>query len=204
MQTIELDEFDMRLLGALQTDGRLTNQELADKVGLSASQCSRRRARLEESGIIRGYHADLSPEALGLGVLVFVHVTLSAHSPDNSKRFRDLVACSDDIQEAYSLTGETDYLLKMVLPDLKSLAATVNERLLAHDTVALLGGARPAQGNGTAAAEANTLGSVFRRSGHRLAVRNATNRKPQRPRIARRCARIRCSIARALPLSPPR
>jgi DNA-binding Lrp family transcriptional regulator len=136
MQTIELDEFDMRLLGALQTDGRLTNQELADKVGLSASQCSRRRARLEESGIIRGYHADLSPEALGLGVLVFVHVTLSAHSPDNSKRFRDLVACSDDIQEAYSLTGETDYLLKMVLPDLKSLAATVNERLLAHDTVA--------------------------------------------------------------------
>lgn len=136
MQTIELDEFDMRLLGALQVDGRLTNQELSDKVGLSASQCSRRRARLEESGIIRGYHADLSPEALGLGVLVFVHVTLSAHSPDNSKRFRDLVARSDDIQEAYSLTGETDYLLKMVLPDLKSLAATVNERLLAHDTVA--------------------------------------------------------------------
>src|SRR5215475_12726780 len=120
MQTIELDEFDLRLLGALQADGRLTNQELADKVGLSASQCSRRRSRLEESGIIRGYHADLSPEAL-----VFVHVTLSAHSPDNSKRFRDLVARSDDIQEAYSLTGETDYLLKMVLPDLKSLAATV-------------------------------------------------------------------------------
>jgi len=136
MQTIELDEFDLRLLGALQADGRLTNQELADKVGLSASQCSRRRSRLEESGIIRGYHADLSPEALGFGVLVFVHVTLSAHSPDNSKRFRDLVARSDDIQEAYSLTGETDYLLKMVLPDLKSLAATVNERLLARDTVA--------------------------------------------------------------------
>jgi DNA-binding Lrp family transcriptional regulator len=136
MQTIELDEFDLRLLGALQVDGRLTNQELADKVGLSASQCSRRRARLEESGIIRGYHADLSAEALGFGVLVFVHVTLAAHSPDNSKRFRDLVARSDDIQEAYSLTGETDYLLKMVLPDLKSLAATVNERLLAHDTVA--------------------------------------------------------------------
>jgi DNA-binding Lrp family transcriptional regulator len=136
MQTIELDEFDLRLLGALQVDGRLTNQELADKVGLSASQCSRRRARLEESGIIRGYHADLSAEALGFGVLVFVHVTLAAHSPDNSKRFRDLVARSDDIQEAYSLTGETDYLLKMVLPDLKSLAATVNERLLAHETVA--------------------------------------------------------------------
>src|SRR5262245_16723771 len=85
MQTIELDEFDFRLLGALQADGRLTNQELAERVGLSASQCSRRRARLEESGIIRGYHADLSPEPLGLGVLVFVHVTLSTHSPDKSK-----------------------------------------------------------------------------------------------------------------------
>jgi DNA-binding Lrp family transcriptional regulator len=136
MRTIELDEFDLRLLGALQADGRLTNQELADKVGLSASQCSRRRARLEESGVIRGYHAELAPEALGLGVLVFVHVTLSAHSPDNSKRFRELVARTDEIQEAYSLTGETDYLLKMILPDLKSLASTVNERLLAHDTVA--------------------------------------------------------------------
>jgi DNA-binding Lrp family transcriptional regulator len=136
MQPIELDEFDFRLLGALQADGRLTNQELADRVGLSASQCSRRRTRLEASGVIRGYHADLSPEALGFGVQVFVHVALSAHSPDNSKRFRELVARTDEIQEAYSLTGETDYLLKMVLPDLKSLAATVNDRLLAHDTVA--------------------------------------------------------------------
>jgi DNA-binding Lrp family transcriptional regulator len=136
MQKIELDGFDLRLLAALQADGRLTNQELADKVGLSASQCSRRRSRLEESGIIRGYHADLSAEALGLGVLVFVHVTLATHSPDNSKRFRDFVSRLDEVQEAYSLTGETDYLLKMVLPDLKSLAATVNEQLLAHDTVA--------------------------------------------------------------------
>jgi DNA-binding Lrp family transcriptional regulator len=136
MQKIELDAFDFRLLAALQADGRLTNQELADKVGLSASQCSRRRSRLEEAGIIRGYHADLSSEALGLGVLVFIHVTLATHSPDNSKRFRDLVSRLDEVQEAYSLTGETDYLLKMVLPDLQSLAATVNERLLAHDTVA--------------------------------------------------------------------
>jgi len=136
MQKIELDEFDFRLLAALQADGRLTNQELADKVGLSASQCSRRRSRLEETGIIRGYHADLSAEALGLSVLVFIHVTLATHSPDNSKRFRDFVARLDEVQEAYSLTGETDYLLKMVLPDLKSLASTVNERLLAHDTVA--------------------------------------------------------------------
>jgi DNA-binding Lrp family transcriptional regulator len=136
MHTIDLDDFDFRLLGALQEDGRLTNQELAERVGLSASQCSRRRTRLEESGIIRGYHAELSADALGLGVLVFVHVTLTTHSPDNSRRFRDLVARSDEIQEAYSLTGETDYLLKMVLPDLKSLAATVNERLLVHDTVA--------------------------------------------------------------------
>jgi DNA-binding Lrp family transcriptional regulator len=136
MQTISLDAVDFRLLDALQADGRLTNQQLAERVGLSASQCSRRRMRLEENGIIRGYRADLAAEPLGFQVLVFVQVALSAHSPDNARRFRDLVARTEEIQEAYSLTGETDYLLKMVLPDLRSLADIVSNTLLAHVSVA--------------------------------------------------------------------
>jgi DNA-binding Lrp family transcriptional regulator len=136
MQTIDIDATDLRLLDALQTDGRLTNQELADRIGLSASQCSRRRVRLEESGIIRAYRADLAADALGFNVLVFVEVALSKHSPDNSKRFRDLVSRTDEIQEAYSLTGQTDYLLKMILPDLSSLSKAVNETLLANESVA--------------------------------------------------------------------
>ena len=94
-----MDAFDRKLLAALQDDGRLTNQELADRVGLSSSQCSRRRAALEAAGIIASYHAQLSAEALGLGVVVFVAVTLATHSPDTSKRFRRLIDGLEEVQE---------------------------------------------------------------------------------------------------------
>ncbi len=97
------------MLAALQDDGRLTNQQLADLVGLSASQCSRRRMRLEEEKVIAGYHADLAGEALGFKLIAFIHITLATHSPDNAKKFRALVNRVDDIQEAYSLTGDADY-----------------------------------------------------------------------------------------------
>ena len=112
---ISVDAFDLKILSALQDDGRLTNQQLADVAGLSASQCSRRRMRLEEENVISGYHADLASEALGFNVIAFIHITLATHSPDNAKRFRTLVNRVDDIQEAYSLTGDADYLLKVVL-----------------------------------------------------------------------------------------
>lgn len=133
---IPVDVFDLRILGALQDDGRLTNQELADLAGLSASQCSRRRIRLEEEKVIAGYHADLSSGALGFGVIAFIQVTLATHSPDNSKRFRALVGRIDEIQEAYSLTGDADYVLKAVLRDLKGLSNLVNDVLMPHQSVA--------------------------------------------------------------------
>lgn len=132
---ISLDAFDLKILGALQDDGRLTNQELAELAGLSASQCSRRRMRLEET-VIAGYHADLSSEALGFGVIAFIQVGLATHSPDNSKRFRALVNRIDEIQEAYSLTGDADYVLKAVLRDLKGLSNLVNDVLMPHQSVA--------------------------------------------------------------------
>ncbi|MGY4510433.1 Lrp/AsnC family transcriptional regulator [Bradyrhizobium sp. USDA 3650] len=131
-----VDAFDLKILGALQDDGRLTNQELADLAGLSASQCSRRRMRLEEEKVISGYHADLSSEALGFGVVAFIQVTLATHSPDNAKRFRTLVNRIDEIQEAYSLTGDADYVLKAVLRDLKGLSNLVNDVLMPHQSVA--------------------------------------------------------------------
>ena len=101
-----MDDFDIKILRALQEDGRLTNNDLAEEVGLSPSQCSRRRAALEEEGVIASYHAVLSSEVVGLDVLVFVHVTLATHSPDNAQRFAALVESLDEVQEAYSLTGE--------------------------------------------------------------------------------------------------
>jgi len=131
-----MDDADIRILRALQDDGRLGNNELAEKVGLSASQCSRRRTALEEAGVIASYHADLSPEALGFDVLVFVHVTLATHSPDNAKRFVALAASLDEVQEAYSLTGESDYLVKMLVPTLKDLSRLLAEVFLPHESVA--------------------------------------------------------------------
>lgn len=125
-----LDGFDLRLLAALQQNGRLTNQELGEKVGLSASQCSRRRAALEHAGVIQGYQARLGAESLGISVTAFVRVALTSHSEDNARRFRDIIGRAEEIQEAYAITGESDYLLKVVLPDLTALSRLVNDVLL--------------------------------------------------------------------------
>lgn len=133
---ISLDAFDFKILRALQNDGRLTNQNLADIAGLSASQCSRRRMRLEEEKVISGYRAELASDALGFGVVAFIQITLATHSPDNAKKFRALVNRIDDIQEAYSLTGDADYVIKAVLRDLKSLSHMVNDVLMPHPSVA--------------------------------------------------------------------
>ena len=133
---ISVDNFDLRLLAALQDDGRLTNQELAEIAGLSASQCSRRRMRLEEDGVIAGYRAQLASQALGFELIAFIQITLATHSPDNAQKFRALVNRVDEIQEAYALTGDSDYLLKVVLRDLKSLSDIVNNVLKPHQSVA--------------------------------------------------------------------
>jgi DNA-binding Lrp family transcriptional regulator len=131
-----MDQFDLRILDALQRDGRLTNNDLAERVGLSASQCSRRRAQLEAEGLIRAYHAALDPEALGLKVQAFVQVTLATHSPDNSRRFQTLIDGVDAVQEAFSVTGEADYLVKVIVEDLPALAKLLNEVFLPHESVA--------------------------------------------------------------------
>src|SRR5437764_14785468 len=95
---IPVDAFDLKMLAALQDDGRLTNQQLADLVGLSASQCSRRRMRLEQEKVISGYHADLASDALGFNLIVFIHITLVNHSPDNANNFPALLNRVRDIQ----------------------------------------------------------------------------------------------------------
>ena len=121
-ELLALDQFDLKLLAALEADGRLTNSELAEKVGLSASQCSRRRIRLEETGVIEGYTARLNARRLGIGLLALIQVSMSPHSKENAKKFSDFVNAVEEIQEAYALTGDADYLLKVVVPDLKNLS----------------------------------------------------------------------------------
>ena len=130
-----LDNFDFKLLAALQTDGRLTNAELGDKVGLSASQCSRRRLRLEASGIIAGYQARLDASQLGFGLTALVQVSLAAHSKENAAQFRAFLKGQDEIQEAYSLTGESDYLLKIIVRGLQDLSRIINDTILPNPII---------------------------------------------------------------------
>lgn len=133
--SFRLDGYDVRLLQALQDDGRLTNQELAERIHLSPSQCSRRRTRLEASGVIRRYRAELDRERLGYALTVFVSVTLATHNRDNADRFKALVSDLDTVMEAHALTGEMDYLLKVAVKGLNELAELVNDVLLPHESV---------------------------------------------------------------------
>lgn len=130
-----LDRFDLKLLAALEADGRLTNAELAEAIGLSASQCSRRRIRLEASGIIEGYQARLNAERLGIGLTALVQVSLSPHSKENARKFREFVNDIDEIQEAYALTGDADYMLKIVVRGLSDLSRVINDLILPHPSV---------------------------------------------------------------------
>jgi len=130
-----IDQFDRKILALLQADARLTNNDLSDKVNLSPSQCSRRRQRLEEGGFIDGYRAVLNRDKLGFGLVNVVTVTLATHNRDNSRRFAALIAGLPEVQEAHALTGEMDYILKVVTRDLKALSEFVNGVLLPHDSV---------------------------------------------------------------------
>ncbi|MEP9397407.1 Lrp/AsnC family transcriptional regulator [Mesorhizobium sp. KR2-14] len=135
MNDARLDQFDRKILSLLQADGRLTNNDLSERVNLSPSQCSRRRQRLEDDGYIRGYRAVLDRERLGFPLVNVISVTLATHNRDNAQRFADLLARLPEVQEAHALTGEMDYILKVVTPDLRSLADFVNGVLLPHESV---------------------------------------------------------------------
>ena len=131
----QIDQFDRKILALLQEDARLTNGDLSQRINLSPSQCSRRRQRLEEDGFIRGYKAVLDRDRLGFSLVNMVTVTLATHNRDNARRFAELVSRLPEVQEAHALTGEMDYILKVVTPDLKSLSEFVNDVLLPHESV---------------------------------------------------------------------
>ena len=132
---VQLDAADRKILICLQEDGRLTNNELSERINLSPSQCSRRRSRLEEEGYIRGYRAELDREKLGLGIVNIISVTLATHNRDNAQRFSELISKLPQVMEAHALTGEMDYFIKVVTPDLRGLSTFVNEVLLPHESV---------------------------------------------------------------------
>jgi Lrp/AsnC family leucine-responsive transcriptional regulator len=114
----ELDAIDSRILAALQADARLSNLELADRVGLSASPCLRRVRRLERDGYIEGYRAMLQRERIGLGLTVFLGVKIDGHANERATAFEEAVVAMPEVIACHVVSGESDYLLEVVVADL--------------------------------------------------------------------------------------
>ncbi|MDX2482393.1 Lrp/AsnC family transcriptional regulator [Antarcticimicrobium sediminis] len=136
MATTRLDPIDRKILSELQSDGRMTNVELARRVGISAPPCLRRVRTLEESGLIRGYHADVNARELGFEVQVFAMVGLDSQAEAELSAFE--ARCRDWplVRECHMLNGEVDFILKCVAPDLSSFQSFLTGELLTTPNVA--------------------------------------------------------------------
>ncbi len=132
----KLDPIDRMILAELQADGRMTNVELAKRVGISAPPCLRRVRTLEENGFIRGYHADVDARILGFEVQVFAMVGLGRQAESDLSAFE--AKCQDWplVRECHMLNGEVDFILKCVAPDLSSFQSFLTEELTSADNVA--------------------------------------------------------------------
>lgn len=126
----DIDDFDRKILQALQIDGRVTNVELSTHVHLSAPQCFRRVRALEEKGVIRGYRAEVQPEALGLGVMAYVSLNIDGGQFGRVREIELEIRKFPQILECHTVSGESDYLLKVVARDLKSLSQFLTDRLM--------------------------------------------------------------------------
>ena len=135
MPATRLDPIDRKILAELQADGRMTNVELAKRVGISAPPCLRRVRTLEEQGFIRGYHADVDARELGFEVQVFASVGLQSQAEADLSAFE--ARCRDWplVRECHMLNGEVDFILKCVAPDLSTFQRFLTEELTAADNV---------------------------------------------------------------------
>jgi Lrp/AsnC family transcriptional regulator, leucine-responsive regulatory protein len=130
MPQARLDALDVRILEALQSDGRLSNVELAGRIGLSPSACLRRVQALENEGYIRGYVATLNPKKLGLGVTAIVLVQIAQDNEAQMDAFRERMIAYPEVLFCLSVTGAADYILRVVAPDLEAFERFVVRDLL--------------------------------------------------------------------------
>jgi DNA-binding Lrp family transcriptional regulator len=131
----KLDAIDRKILSELQADGRMTNVELARRVGISAPPCLRRVRTLEEAGFIRGYHADVDTRELGFEVRVFAMVGLQSQAEADLTRFEARCRAWPLVRECHMLNGEVDFILKCVAPDLSTFQSFLTEELTAAENV---------------------------------------------------------------------
>jgi Lrp/AsnC family leucine-responsive transcriptional regulator len=141
MAKINLDKTDRKILSILQSDGRLSNQEVAERVNLSPSPCLRRIKNLEDAGVIRQYVALLDPDKIGLGLLAYVNVRLEKHSDGAASArpprvdFAASVANWPEVVACYAMTGDMDYLLRVHVEDMEHFSRFMMEILLKHPAV---------------------------------------------------------------------
>ena len=131
-----LDQIDRRLLSELQDEGRVTNVELAQRVGPTAPPCLRRVRALEESGVIKGYHAELDASKLGFAITVFALVSLKSQAEESLRQFEDHMKTLPDVRECHMLNGEIDFILKIVSRDLQSFQEFLTSKLTPAPNVA--------------------------------------------------------------------
>lgn len=126
---IQLDDYNEHILQILQTDGRISNIDLARAVGLSPSACLRRVQDLERRGVIKGYKAIVDPKTLGRDVVIFVMVGLSGHLKKDAQGFEAAMAAAPEVRECHNITGSVEYLLRVEVADLGAYKAFHSDRL---------------------------------------------------------------------------
>ena len=127
---MELDRYDRQILAVLQEDGRISNQDLADRIGLSPSPCLRRVRALEEAGIIAGYRALLDARKLGLTLMALIHISMDRHTPDRFESFETEIRALPEIVECLLITGQdADYQLKAVVRDMDAYQELLLNRI---------------------------------------------------------------------------
>ncbi|KQN91601.1 ArsR family transcriptional regulator [Sphingomonas sp. Leaf67] len=130
------DRIDRQILSLLQEDGRMTNVELAERVGLTAPPCLRRVRALEEAGAIKGYHAALDPRLLGFTITVFALVSLKSQAGSDLAAFEAHIATIPEVRECHMLNGEIDFILKIVAADLENFQSMLTTQLITAPNVA--------------------------------------------------------------------
>ncbi|HJV28602.1 MAG TPA: Lrp/AsnC family transcriptional regulator [Aromatoleum sp.] len=127
---MEIDRYDREILRILQQDGRISNQDLADRIGLSPSPCLRRVRALEEAGFISGYRAQVDAKALGLSLMALIQISMDQHTPERFKDFEAAVRDIPDVVECLLITGQSaDYLLKVVVRDMDAYQELLLNRI---------------------------------------------------------------------------
>lgn len=127
---MQLDRYDREILRILQEDGRINNQDLADRIGLSPSPCLRRVRALEESGLIQGYHAQLDAKSLGLSLMALIHISMDKHTPERFQNFEAEVARIPEVMECLLITGQAaDYQLKVVVADMDAFQMLLLDKI---------------------------------------------------------------------------